>query len=192
MYWADLHLFQTRFVIGWENNRDSFITMPLSLKTIGSVGYRDQWNKMFGWGRLIDVSLQISKSDVSKSQCVLNRLTTLLAESPDAWADGVGAVRFPEATFLSRGVILSLCSLSFPLNYLVFVVLVWIWASMSLMIPSWFMKIIMWASWQDSWITSFLFSTHPKAMMKKQYSVINILSLQVLFLLPWVKSLQRK
>ena len=46
---ADLHLFQTRFVIGWENNRDGDITMPLSLKTIGSAGYRDQWNKRFGW-----------------------------------------------------------------------------------------------------------------------------------------------
>ena len=43
--WADLHLFQTMFVIGWENIRDGDITMPLSLKTIGSVGYRDQWNK---------------------------------------------------------------------------------------------------------------------------------------------------
>ena len=73
-----------RSVIGSENNMDVDITIPLSLTTIGSVGYRDQWNKMFGWGRLIDVSLQISKSDVSKSQCVLNRLTTLLAESPDA------------------------------------------------------------------------------------------------------------
>ena len=39
---ADLHLFQTRFVIGWENNRDVDITMPLSLKTIGSAGYKDQ------------------------------------------------------------------------------------------------------------------------------------------------------
>ena len=37
---ADLHLFQTRFVIGWENNRDGDKTMPLSLKTIGSAGYR--------------------------------------------------------------------------------------------------------------------------------------------------------
>ena len=42
---TDLHLFQTRFVIGWENNRDVDITMPLSLKTIGSAGYKDQWNK---------------------------------------------------------------------------------------------------------------------------------------------------
>ena len=39
---ADLHLFQTWFVIGWENNRDGDITMPLSLKTIGSAGYKDQ------------------------------------------------------------------------------------------------------------------------------------------------------
>ena len=38
----------TRFVIGWENNRDVDITMLLSLKTIGSAGYRDQWNKSFG------------------------------------------------------------------------------------------------------------------------------------------------
>ena len=36
------------FVIGWENNRDGDITMPLSLKTIGSAGYKDQWNKKFG------------------------------------------------------------------------------------------------------------------------------------------------
>ena len=42
---ADLHLFQTRFVIGWENNRDDDITIPLSslsLKAIGSAGYREQ------------------------------------------------------------------------------------------------------------------------------------------------------
>ena len=39
---ADLHLFQTRFVTGWENNRDDDITIPLSLKAIGSAGYRDQ------------------------------------------------------------------------------------------------------------------------------------------------------
>ena len=36
------------FMIGWENNRDGDITMPLSLKTIGSAGYRDQWNERFG------------------------------------------------------------------------------------------------------------------------------------------------
>ena len=46
---ADLHLFRTRFVIGWENSRDGDITMPLSLKTIGSGSYRDQRNKRFGW-----------------------------------------------------------------------------------------------------------------------------------------------
>ena len=40
--YADLHLFQTRFVIGWENNRDGDKTMPLSMKTIGSAGHRDQ------------------------------------------------------------------------------------------------------------------------------------------------------
>ena len=39
---ADLNLFQTRFGIGWENNRDGDMTMPLSLKTIGNAGYRDQ------------------------------------------------------------------------------------------------------------------------------------------------------
>ena len=39
---ADLHLFHIRFVIGWENDRDGDMTMPLSLKTIGSAGYRDQ------------------------------------------------------------------------------------------------------------------------------------------------------
>ena len=38
----------TRFVIGPENNRDGDITMLLSLKTIGSAGYRDQRNKNFG------------------------------------------------------------------------------------------------------------------------------------------------
>ena len=37
----DLHQFQTRFVIGWENVRDGDITIPLSLKTKGSAGYRD-------------------------------------------------------------------------------------------------------------------------------------------------------
>ena len=30
------------------NKRDGNVTMPLSLKTIGSAGYRDQWNKRFG------------------------------------------------------------------------------------------------------------------------------------------------
>ena len=40
----DLHQFQTRFVIGWENIRDGDITMPLSLKTIGSAGYRDYYS----------------------------------------------------------------------------------------------------------------------------------------------------
>ena len=39
--WADLHLFQTRFVIRWENKRDGDITMPLSLESIGSAGYMD-------------------------------------------------------------------------------------------------------------------------------------------------------
>ena len=39
--WADLHLFQTRFVIRWENKRDGDITMPLSQKSIGSAGYMD-------------------------------------------------------------------------------------------------------------------------------------------------------
>ena len=34
---AELHLFQTR-----NPNRDGDITMPLSLETIGSAGYRDQ------------------------------------------------------------------------------------------------------------------------------------------------------
>ena len=40
----DLHRFQTRFVINWENNRDGEITVPLSLKTIGSAGYRDYYS----------------------------------------------------------------------------------------------------------------------------------------------------
>ena len=31
-----------------KTKRDGDMTMPLSLKTIGSAGYRDQWNKMFG------------------------------------------------------------------------------------------------------------------------------------------------
>ena len=43
-------VFQTRFVIGRENNRNGDITKPLSLKTIDSAGYRDQRNKRFGWG----------------------------------------------------------------------------------------------------------------------------------------------
>ena len=45
---ANQHQFQTRFVIGWENNRNDDITMPLSLKAIGSAGYRDQKDKRFG------------------------------------------------------------------------------------------------------------------------------------------------
>ena len=39
---TDLHLFQTRFVVGWESNRNGDITIPLSLKTTGSVDYREQ------------------------------------------------------------------------------------------------------------------------------------------------------
>ena len=39
---VDQHLFQTRFLIGWENNRDGDITIPLYLKKIGSAGYKDQ------------------------------------------------------------------------------------------------------------------------------------------------------
>ena len=31
---SDLHLFARLFVIGWENNKDCDITMPLSLKTM--------------------------------------------------------------------------------------------------------------------------------------------------------------
>ena len=31
---GDLHLFERMFVIGWENNMDCDITMPLSLKTM--------------------------------------------------------------------------------------------------------------------------------------------------------------
>ena len=55
--WGEIHLLPnsnstlklgTKFVIGWENNMDGDITMPLSLKTIGSAGYRNQWNKSFG------------------------------------------------------------------------------------------------------------------------------------------------
>ena len=38
---AYLRLFQTKIVIGWENNRDGDITMPLCLITIGSAGYKD-------------------------------------------------------------------------------------------------------------------------------------------------------
>ena len=37
---ADLRVFQTKFAIGWENNGDGHKTMSLSLKTIGSAGYR--------------------------------------------------------------------------------------------------------------------------------------------------------
>ena len=39
--------------------------MPLSLKTLGGAGYRDQWNKRFGWvqvnrlQRLVRISLQV-------------------------------------------------------------------------------------------------------------------------------------
>ena len=39
---ADLHLFQTSFVIRQEDNRDGDITMPLFPETIGSAGYSDQ------------------------------------------------------------------------------------------------------------------------------------------------------
>ena len=39
---VNLHRFQIRFVIGWENNRDGDITMPLSRKTICCACYRDQ------------------------------------------------------------------------------------------------------------------------------------------------------
>ena len=43
---VDLHLFQTRFVTGWENNRDDDITIPLSLKAIGSAGYREHGQQL--------------------------------------------------------------------------------------------------------------------------------------------------
>ena len=45
IFGADLHLFQTRFVTGWENNRDGDITMPLSLKTIvvHVIGTKEVW-----------------------------------------------------------------------------------------------------------------------------------------------------
>ena len=39
---ADLHISQTRFVIGWENKSNGDMTMPLSMKTIDSAGYKDQ------------------------------------------------------------------------------------------------------------------------------------------------------
>ena len=39
---VNLHRLQTRFMNGWEKNRDGDIAMPLSLKTIGSAGYRDK------------------------------------------------------------------------------------------------------------------------------------------------------
>ena len=34
---VDLHRFQLRFVIGWENNKDGDITLPLSLKAKGGL-----------------------------------------------------------------------------------------------------------------------------------------------------------
>ena len=52
---TDLHLFQTTFVICWENNRDGDITMPLSLKTIGNAGYSDQWKRGLGASRSIEI-----------------------------------------------------------------------------------------------------------------------------------------
>ena len=36
---ADLQVFQTRWL---KNNKDGDISIPLSLKTIGNAGYRDQ------------------------------------------------------------------------------------------------------------------------------------------------------
>ena len=44
---AILHLFETLFLISWENNRDCHITMPLSLKTMEVQIKEDQWNKRF-------------------------------------------------------------------------------------------------------------------------------------------------
>ena len=51
-----LHLFERLFLISWENNRDCYITMPLSLKTREVQIKGDQWKKMFRtvrvyWGR---------------------------------------------------------------------------------------------------------------------------------------------
>ena len=67
---ADLHLFQTRFVIGWENNRDGDITMPLSLKTIGSAGYKDQWNKKFG-GVQVNRMLEVGGGRFRRAEFIL-------------------------------------------------------------------------------------------------------------------------
>ena len=50
------HLFERLLLISWENNRDCYITMPLSLKTSEVQIKGDQWKKMFRtvqvyWGR---------------------------------------------------------------------------------------------------------------------------------------------
>ena len=45
--WAILHVFESLFLISWEDNRDCHITMPLSLKKKEVQIKEDQWNKMF-------------------------------------------------------------------------------------------------------------------------------------------------
>ena len=47
IHFRSSHLFERLFLISWENNRDCYITMPLSLKTMEVQIKGDQWNKRF-------------------------------------------------------------------------------------------------------------------------------------------------
>ena len=60
---ADQHLFQTRFMIGWENNRDDDI-ISLSLKAIGSAV-----SKLFA--NLLKKTKMFTKLLTRAPQCIL-------------------------------------------------------------------------------------------------------------------------
>ena len=47
VYWSDPTPIERLFLIGWENNRDCYITTPLSLKTMEVQIKGDQWNNRF-------------------------------------------------------------------------------------------------------------------------------------------------
>ena len=73
--------------------------MPLSLETIGSAGYKDQWNKRFGW---VQVN-RLKETNMGVAQ-VFDRWKGDNAPTPPVWR------RFPfDGHFFSGKKILALC-----------------------------------------------------------------------------------
>ena len=60
-------------MIGWENNRAGDITMPLSLKTIGSAGYRDREIRGLDWGRSIGFGKKTNKAAATSCKNTLSK-----------------------------------------------------------------------------------------------------------------------